>query len=157
MSTPPEKTNDHDKAKEAIDHAAFRQSLGDHGKQARLSKMGFDVMSDEEQTKHKTLQHSHFSKAKSKPLGEIPIPHKVIQSEVDREHAKSLISSHDKHAPIKVAKINDQHVVVDGHHRLAVAKALGKTKIKAELVENVIEENSENDIMTFKEYLSHDD
>lgn len=148
---------DHDKAKEAIDHAAFKPTLGYHGKQARLNRMGFDVMPDEEQAKHKVLQHSHFSKAKGKSLGEIPLPHKVIQSEVDRDHAKSLISSHDKHPPIKVAKIDGHHVVVDGHHRLAVAKALGKTKIKAELVENSIEESYENDVMSFKEYLSHDE
>lgn len=138
----------HSKAAEIIDKAAFKQTLGYHGKQARLKNMGFDVMSDEEQAKHKELQHSHFSKAKTTPLGEIPIPNKVIQSEVDREHAKSLISSHDKHAPIKVAKIDGEHVVVDGHHRLAVAKALGKTKIKAELVENIIDEP-----MTFRRFI----
>ena len=152
----------HNKAADAIDHEAFKPTLGYHGKQARLNRMGFDVMPDEEQAKHKVLQHSHFSKAKSKPLGEIPIPKKVIQPEVDREHAKSLISSHASHPPIKVAKINGEHVVVDGHHRLAVAKALGKTKIKAELVENEIHESNDiedgndtlcNGLKTFKQFI----
>lgn len=132
---------DQKKAAEAIDQAAFRHSLGDVGKQARMPRLGFEVVSDADQAKHSVLQHSHFSKAKGKSLGEIPMPKKVIQSEVDREKTKSMISSHDKHPPIKVAKINGEHVVVDGHHRLAVAKALGKTKIKAELVESEMNED----------------
>ena len=135
---------DKQKAHDTIDHAALKPTLGYHGKQARLSRMGFDVMPDEEQAKHKVLQHSHFSKATGKPIGEIPMPKKVIQSEVDRDKAKSMIDHHDKLPPIKVAKIDGEHVVVDGHHRLAVAKALGKTKIHAELVES---------FKTFKEYV----
>lgn len=143
---------DKQKAADAIDHAAFKQSLGYHGKQSRLTRMGFDVVSDEEQAKHKALQHSHFSKHDGKHLGEIPMPKKVIQPEVDREHAKSMIDHHDKLPPIKVAKINGEHVVVDGHHRLAVAKALGKTKIHARLVESA-GETTHTPIMSFKEFV----
>jgi hypothetical protein len=124
----------HKDAEKVLHDASYRSSIGDHSRQTRLKQMGFDVVSDSEQENEKVLHHSHFSKTEGKPLGKIPLPTKVIQSEVDKEKAKSLIDHYDKLPPIKVAKVNGEHIVVDGHHRLAVAKALGKKTIHATLV-----------------------
>lgn len=124
--------SNHDKAEKNLHDASYRASLGDHSKQVRMKQMGFKVADD-----HESLNHArkvYRKEFKSKHIGKIPIPSKVTQDEVDKEKAKSMIPHHNKFSPIKVAKVNGEHVVVDGHHRLAVAKALGKKTISADLV-----------------------
>lgn len=121
-------------AKAKIDEAARKVSIGGFREDARMSKLGFKVMPDDEQAKHKELQYAYFSKAKTSKLGKIDLPDTVIQADVSRSKAKELVSSTRKVPPIKVAKIGGKFVVVDGHHRLAAAKARGDKKIDAELI-----------------------
>jgi FKBP-type peptidyl-prolyl cis-trans isomerase 2 len=122
----------HKEAEKKLHDASYRASLGDHSKQVRMKQMGFKVVDDHESMEH--ARKVYRGEAKSKHLGEIPIPSKVTQDEVDKEKAKSMIINHTKLPPIKVAKVNGEHVVVDGHHRLAAAKALGKKTISADIV-----------------------
>lgn len=121
-------------AKARIDEAARKISIGGFREDARMSKLGFTVMSDTDQAKHPELRYAYFSKAKTSKLGNIDLPSKVIQGDVSRTKAKELVSSTRKVPPIKVARIDGELVVVDGHHRLAAAKARGDKKIDAELI-----------------------
>lgn len=121
-------------AKARIDEAARKVSIGGYREDARMSKLGFTVMSDSDQAKHPELSYAYFSKAKTSKLGKIDLPTTVIQADVSRAKAKELVSSTRKVPPIKVARIDGKLVVVDGHHRLAAAKARGDKKIDAELI-----------------------
>lgn len=122
-----------------IDEAARKMSIGGLRDDARMSKLGFTVLSDSEQANYPELSFSHFSTAKTTELGQIDLPRTVIQGDVGRSKVKSLVASHKPVPPIKVAQVGGELVVVDGHHRLAAAKARGDSKIQAELVPPVEE------------------
>ena len=135
-----------DNAIKIINDAAYKISLGDYGSHVRMSKLGFNVIPDNIQSSHPLMQYSFFSKKNGKNIGSIKLPSTVIQAEVDRQHVISMIPVQNKLPPIKVVSYNGEYVVVDGHHRLAAAKALGKRSIKAELIED------SSKLKTFKEF-----
>lgn len=126
--------NENSKATALINNASMNAITKEHGKYSRMTKLGFELLSDSAISKETTLQHSFFSRRNGTPLGQIQLPTKVIQNEVSREYVISLLKSSSNLPPIKVVDYDGEYVVVDGHHRLAAAKALGKRTISAHLI-----------------------
>ena len=128
--------NKTDTAKDLIHNASYRPTFGDFRKDARMSQLGFVVMSDSDISKHPAMKYSYFSKAQGNKPILIDLPKTVVQNDVDKDFVFKIIDDYDrlgpsKNKPIKVTKANNEYVVLDGHHRLAAAKALGYKKIYA--------------------------
>lgn len=121
-------------AKEVINKASYRASLGDYRKDARLTQLGFILLSDAEINKL-GVDYEYFNNATGKDLGMINIPKYITQNDVTKDFVYGLIDKNTKSKPIKVMKYKDDYVVLDGHHRLAAAKATDKKKIRAVLIE----------------------
>lgn len=120
-------------AKEAIDKASYRASMDSYSKDATLTNLGFILLSDSEISKL-GVDYAHFNKATGKDLGMINLPKYVTQNHVTKDYVYGIIDKKTKIEPIKVMKYKNDYVVLDGHHRLAAAKALNQ-KIRAVLIE----------------------
>lgn len=126
--------NSQEKAKDIINKASYRASLGDYRKDARLTQLGFILLSDAEINKL-GVDYAFFSSEPGEDIGLINIPKYITQNDVTKDFVYGLIDKNTKSKPIKVMKYKDDYVVLDGHHRLAAAKALNQKKIKAVLIE----------------------
>lgn len=125
--------NSQEKAKGIINKASYRVSMDSYFKDATLTKLGFTLLSDSEINKL-GVDYAYFSKATGKDLGMINLPKYIIQNHVTKDFVYDIIDKKTKITPIKVMKYKNDYVVLDGHHRLAAAKALNQ-KIHAVLIE----------------------
>lgn len=119
-------------AKEVINKASYRASMDSYSNDATLTNLGFTLLSDSEISKL-GVDYAYFSQATGKDLGMINLPKYITQNHVTKDYVYDIIDKKTNN-PIKVMKYKNDYVVLDGHHRLAAAKALNK-KIKAVLIE----------------------
>lgn len=125
--------NENSKAKEAINKASYRVSMDSYSNDATLTNLGFVLLTDSEISKL-GVDYAYFSQATGKDLGMIYLPKYITQNHVTKDYVYDIIDKKTKIEPIKVMKYKNDYVVLDGHHRLAAAKALNQ-KIKAVLIE----------------------
>ena len=118
-------------AKEVINKASYRASMDSYSKDATLTNLGFILLSDSEISKL-GVDYAYFSQAIGKDLGMINLPKYITQNHVTKDYVYTIIDK-KTNDPIKVMKYKNDYVVLDGHHRLAAAKALNQ-KIKAVLI-----------------------
>ena len=59
---------------------------------------------------------------------------KITQPNVQGNKVRGMIQNSDKLKPINVVQFSDELAIYDGHHRLLTDWALGKTRIKVNLV-----------------------
>lgn len=123
--------NENSTAKEVINKASYRASMGSHSKDATLTNLGFVLLSDSEISKL-GVDYEYFSNATGKDLGMINLPKYITQNHVTKDYVYTIIDK-KTNDPIKVMIYKNDYVVLDGHHRLAAAKALNQ-KIKAVLI-----------------------
>lgn len=123
-----------EKAKDIINKASYRASMDSYSKDSSLTRLGFVLLSDSE-INQLGVDYAYFSSAIGKDLGLINLPKYIVQNNVTKDHVYSIIDKKSNlNNPIKVMKYKNDYVVLDGHHRLAAAKALNQ-KIKAVLIE----------------------
>lgn len=124
-----------EKAKDIINKASYRASMDSYTKDSSLTQLGFVLLSDSE-INQLGVDYAYFSSAAGKDLGLINLPKYIVQNNVTKDHVYSIIDKKSNlNNPIKVMKYKNDYVVLDGHHRLAAAKALNQKKIKAVLIE----------------------
>lgn len=124
-----------EKAKDIINKASYRASMDSYTKDSSLTQLGFVLLSDYE-INQLGVDYAYFSSTTGKDLGLINIPKYIVQNNVTKDHVYSIIDKKSNlNNPIKVMKYKNDYVVLDGHHRLAAAKALNQKKIKAVLIE----------------------
>lgn len=111
-------------ASSSLEAASFRESLGLPGNNVRMSKLGFKVRED-------LFDNGAFHE-EGVSLGKIKLPSIVTQSEATKDFTQSILGRTPD--PIKVREVGGEYVVLDGHHRLAAAKASGAKRIDAVLV-----------------------
>lgn len=118
------------KAKDMINDASYRASMDSYAKDATLTKLGFILLSDAEISKL-GVDYAFITNSPGEELGLIDIPKYITQNHVTKDFVYDIIDKNTKTKSIKVMKYKNDYVVLDGHHRLAAAKATNKKKISA--------------------------
>lgn len=127
--------NSLEKAKDIINKASYRASMDSYTKDSSLTQLGFVLLSDSE-INQLGVDYAYFSSATGTDLGLINIPKYIVQNNVTKDYVYNIIDKKSNlNNPIKVMKYKNDYVVLDGHHRLAAAKALNQKKINAVLIE----------------------